>query len=80
MSEGVRFVGIGSPAEARARQQERIEQVKKHKNRKARQAAQRTNALLAALGMSRRERQAIGQRQRAAKPRKPTNYRWLPDA
>jgi hypothetical protein len=80
----IQFEGVGSPAEVRARQEAeravRIEQVRKHKNRKARQAAQRTNSLLAGLGMSRKERRAIGQRQRAAKPKKPRNYQWVPNA
>lgn len=77
----IRFEGFGSPEEVRKQQQEKIERVRRHKNKKARDAAQRTNALLADLGLSRKERQAIGKRQRAAEQsKKHENYRWSPEA
>lgn len=80
MSDGITFVGIGTPAEALAKQaterKERIERVKRIKNKKARQAAQRSNVVLADLGLSKAERRAIGQRQRKVTVKKPKNFRW----
>lgn len=82
MADGMTFVGFGTPSEALARQEaerkERIERVKRIKNRKAREATVRANSLLADLGLSKAERRAIGQRQRASEVKKPKQYRWDP--
>lgn len=78
----IRFVGFGAPEEALARQRqeriERIERVKRIKNKKARQATVRANAVLAGLGLSKRERRELGRFQRKAKTKRPQNYRWDP--
>lgn len=81
------FIGVGSPEEierkriiakqlADEERARRIAEVRKHKNKKARQAKQRANVILAELGLSKKERQTIGQRQRAAQIKKRENFRW----
>ncbi len=61
MSDGsIHFVGVGAPNDALAAEREirrlRIEEVRRIKDCRAREAAQRVNRVLATLGVPRRQR------------------------
>lgn len=85
--DGIRFEGFGTPEQVRQAQiesaraleqarKERIERVKQIKNKKARQAGQRADRVLAELGLSKRDRQNIGKRERKPNIKRTQNYRW----